>query len=145
MDREHVERLRALVQRDVEGSSLRAVARAVGLSPTGLKKFIRGTWPYAPTYRKLSAWELRRQPGGREREVDAALDVLLMRVYPERKADLRRTFRQMLTENEPPPSPRAPPQRTAGIGPTFFCRWCNRDFPVVEEAKHQRMHREEEI
>lgn len=40
----------------IERTSLRGVAREIGLSPTGLKKFILGTRPYSPTLRRLRRW-----------------------------------------------------------------------------------------
>ncbi|HET6765499.1 MAG TPA: hypothetical protein VFH27_17555 [Longimicrobiaceae bacterium] len=48
--------LRAAVEAGVERSSLRAVARQVGLSPTGLGKFLAGSRPYPSTRRKLERW-----------------------------------------------------------------------------------------
>jgi hypothetical protein len=48
--------LRAAVAAAVEESSLRGVARDVGLSPTGLGKFLSGSRPYASTRRKLERW-----------------------------------------------------------------------------------------
>jgi hypothetical protein len=50
--------LRALTAR-VESSSLRQVAREVGMSPTGLKKVLDGASPYAPTRAKLERWLVR--------------------------------------------------------------------------------------
>ena len=40
----------------VENTSLRSVAREIGMSPTGLKKFLQGTAPYSPTLRRLRNW-----------------------------------------------------------------------------------------
>lgn len=40
----------------VENTSLRSVAREIGMSPTGLKKFLGGTAPYSPTLRRLRNW-----------------------------------------------------------------------------------------
>lgn len=40
----------------VEATSLRAVARAVGVSPMGLRNFLRGREPYSATRRRLTAW-----------------------------------------------------------------------------------------
>ena len=62
-DREHtpartVEHLREMAAARVENTSLRAAAREIGMSPTGLKKFLMGTAPYAPTLRRLRKWYL---------------------------------------------------------------------------------------
>ena len=54
--RQLVEAIREAVRLAIEASSLRKVARAVGMSPMGLKHFAAGTKPYSATYRKLLAW-----------------------------------------------------------------------------------------
>jgi hypothetical protein len=54
-----VEHLRELAAARVERTSLRGVAREIGMSPTGLKKFLLGTAPYSPTVRRLRKWSLR--------------------------------------------------------------------------------------
>jgi hypothetical protein len=51
-----VEELRSAAAARVENTSLRGTAREIGLSPTGLKKFLLGTKPYAATQRKLQTW-----------------------------------------------------------------------------------------
>jgi hypothetical protein len=62
----HDLQLRAAVTAAVEESSLRGVAREVGLSPTGLSKFLAGSRPYQRTRRKLERWAAGRgaQRGG---------------------------------------------------------------------------------
>jgi hypothetical protein len=55
-----MEMVRSQVQCDVEATSLRAVAREVRMSPTGLRKLMRGTAPYGPTRRKLHNWMEKR-------------------------------------------------------------------------------------
>ena len=51
-----IEHLRAAAAASVGKTSLRGVARAIGMSPTGLKKFLNGTAPYSPTLRRLRKW-----------------------------------------------------------------------------------------
>jgi hypothetical protein len=51
-----VQHLRAMAAARVEQTSLRGVAREIGMSPTGLKKFLLGTAPYSPTLRRLRKW-----------------------------------------------------------------------------------------
>jgi len=51
-----VEAIRAAAKLAIEATSLRRVARDVGMSPMGLKHFVAGTQPYSATYRKLIAW-----------------------------------------------------------------------------------------
>ncbi len=43
----------------VEGTSLRNVAREVGMSPSGLDRFLDGSVPYAMSRRKLFSWWIR--------------------------------------------------------------------------------------
>ena len=56
---ESVQHLRSLAAAKVEHTSLRGVAREIGMSPTGLKKFLLGTAPYSPTLRRLRKWYLQ--------------------------------------------------------------------------------------
>jgi AcrR family transcriptional regulator len=51
-----VQAIREAVKLAIEATSLRKVARAVGMSPMGLKHFAAGTTPYSATFRKLLAW-----------------------------------------------------------------------------------------
>ena len=51
-----VQHLREMAAARVESTSLRGVAREIGMSPTGLKKFLNGTAPYSPTLRRLRKW-----------------------------------------------------------------------------------------
>lgn len=75
-----LERLREAVAERVDAHSLRHVARAVGMSPTGLQKFLDGSTPYAATRRKLERWYVREaasRAGAADAEsVRAALHVL---------------------------------------------------------------------
>lgn len=54
--RSGVDAIREAARLAVEAISLRAVARAIGMSPMGLKHFLAGTKPYRATERKLIAW-----------------------------------------------------------------------------------------
>ena len=54
-----VKHLRESAAARVENTSLRGVAREIGMSPTGLKKFLLGTAPYSPTLRRLRKWYLQ--------------------------------------------------------------------------------------
>jgi hypothetical protein len=74
-----VEAIREDVKLAIKATSLRKVARAVGLSPMGLKHFAAGTQPYSATFRKLLAWHAvyRAESGGFSVEtVRGALEVL---------------------------------------------------------------------
>ena len=76
-----IQHLREAAAGHVENTSLRNVAREVGMSPTGLKKFLEGTTPYAFTVRRLRSWYVRHHaaqpsPIGVE-DASAALGVLV--------------------------------------------------------------------
>ena len=76
-----IRHMREIAAARVENTSLRQVAREMGMSPTGLKKFLDGTSPYAPTVRRLRNWYVRyaaTQPSGVELEdASAAVSVLV--------------------------------------------------------------------
>lgn len=76
-----LERLREVVAARVERRSLRAVAREVGMSPSGLQKFLDGASPYSATRRKLERWFVRESAGS----ALAALRVLVDDLPPSRR------------------------------------------------------------
>ncbi|MET0400079.1 MAG: hypothetical protein ABW277_25035 [Longimicrobiaceae bacterium] len=51
-----VDVLREAAQRRVDDTSLRIAAGEIGVSYSGLRTFLKGTDPYAPTLAKLRAW-----------------------------------------------------------------------------------------
>jgi hypothetical protein len=57
-DAELVEVFRTAARQRTDAASLRAVARQVGMSPSGLSKFLDGASPYAKTLARLRAWYL---------------------------------------------------------------------------------------
>lgn len=61
-----LERMREALAARVEATSLRQVAREVGMSPTGLQKVLDGADSYSRTRRKLERWYVREslQYGG---------------------------------------------------------------------------------
>jgi hypothetical protein len=75
-----VHHLREMAAARVENTSLRGVAREIGMSPTGLKKFLLGTAPYSPTLRRLRKWYIQHAalPTGEVsyQDASAALSVL---------------------------------------------------------------------
>jgi hypothetical protein len=56
-----MEEIRSLAGERVERSSLRAVASQLGMSPSGLSKFLGGASPYQKTVGKLEGWYLLQQ------------------------------------------------------------------------------------
>jgi hypothetical protein len=108
-----LERLRETVAVRVQATSLRAVARQVGMSPSGLEKFLGGSTPYARSRQKLHDWWLRE--GARPRSdlttegVEVAMGALLRDLPPEhRDAAMRRLVRSLVrvyAAQEAPPPP----------------------------------------
>jgi hypothetical protein len=82
-----IKHLRGSVAAHAENTSVRRVARAVGMSATGLKKFLEGGDPYSPTLRRLRTWYVKHAavPGGHVQleDASAALNVLLHDLAPE--------------------------------------------------------------
>ncbi|HSU17288.1 hypothetical protein [Longimicrobium sp.] len=75
-----VEAIRQAARLATEATSLRAVARAVGMSPMGLKHFLDGRRPYSATLRKLNVWFVAHaleQQGFSEDAARAALTLLV--------------------------------------------------------------------
>ena len=81
-------RLRMFVAARVAATSLRLVAREIGLSPTGLRKFLNGAEPYSRTRRKLSSWFVQYAARGAV-GVDADVAIAALRILtddlPERQ------------------------------------------------------------
>ncbi len=59
----HVDGIRTALRRHLDAVSLRQAAREVGMSPTGLSKFLEGSEPYMPTVMKLRAWHAAHSAG----------------------------------------------------------------------------------
>ncbi|HLM67397.1 MAG TPA: hypothetical protein VK358_07715, partial [Longimicrobium sp.] len=82
-----IRHLRETAQARVENTSLRSVAREIGMSPTGLKKFLQGTAPYSPTLRRLRNWYVQYaavQSGEvQTQDATAALAVLVHDLSPD--------------------------------------------------------------
>lgn len=82
-----IKHLRETAQARVENTSLRSVAREIGMSPTGLKKFLLGTAPYSPTVRRLRNWYVQHaavQTGNVDvQDATAALAVLVHDLSPD--------------------------------------------------------------
>ena len=66
------ERFRDAVRQAIARSTLRVVARDVGMSPTGLRNFLDGTNPYGKTRERLQLWYFREAGFGSFPVEDAA-------------------------------------------------------------------------
>ena len=76
-----IRHVREVAAARVENTSLRRVAREIGMSPMGLRNFLRGTRPYSPTLRRLRNWYVRyaahRSGTVQMEDATAALSVLV--------------------------------------------------------------------
>jgi hypothetical protein len=87
-----MEQIRSLAGERVERTSLRTVASQVGMSPSGLSKFLGGAAPYQKTVGKLESWYLLQQDGeagadGPSPEAAAVATRLLARLAPPSARD----------------------------------------------------------
>jgi hypothetical protein len=103
-----IETIRDFVIRRVGNTSLRHVARQVGMSPTGLSKFMGGTAPYQGTLGKLETWFLREQTVNASPDAETvavALRVLARVVSPSRRSgfveNVLNDFRMTLGPEDP--------------------------------------------
>lgn len=89
-----VSRIREAVARSVERQSLREVARNVGMSPSGLRKFLDGAEPYSSTRHKLDRWYFAE--GGGEITAKAAESALELLVQDLPPASRREALEQLI-------------------------------------------------
>lgn len=91
-----LDRILAELEAEIDRRSLRAVARAVGMSPSGLVKVLAGSRPYRQTLNKLRSWQQRHLAGESLTEENQALETLLQRVPEHRRARARQQIRRIL-------------------------------------------------
>jgi DNA-binding phage protein len=86
-DAKFTSHLRQVTAQRVAATSLRKVAREIGMSATGLSKFLDGNAPYLPTLNRLRNWYLRHAatPAGTLSQEDAyaALGLLVHDLAPD--------------------------------------------------------------
>ena len=108
-----LKRLRETVKLRVQATSLRTVARQVGMSPSGLQKFLAGGTPYAGSRQKLQDWWERQgsrpRPEVSSQGIEVAVGALVRDLPPEFRTEaierLIRTLRDVYDEQhaEHPP------------------------------------------
>lgn len=91
---DQIERLRAAATTRVKVTSLRKAAREIGMSPSGLQKFLNGTAPYEPTLHRLRTWY---GDDGAQREREEAIARLLGLLPAQRRTKAEAVLRAMLT------------------------------------------------
>lgn len=99
----------------------------------GLRYFLNGSPPYAPTLRRLTRWMERQDKEGARRELDEAFAVLLRKVPEEERPAARRTVEDLLGL----PRSKPPPKRLVR------CTWpgCGREIATNAMGSHWRAHR----
>lgn len=90
---EQIEELRTAAAARVAATSLRGAAREIGMSPSGLQKFLNGTDPYEPTLLRLRAWY---GDDATQREREEAVARLLGFLPAQRRASAEAALRAML-------------------------------------------------
>lgn len=93
MDTPEQAELRRAVRLRAERDGYRPVARQVGMSPTGLRKFVGGSPGIPRTWEKVRSWYAREvEPSAAARKTaPVALDALVRFVEPDLQAEARRT------------------------------------------------------
>lgn len=96
-----VDVLREAAQRRVDDTSLRIAAGEIGVSYSGLRTFLKGTEPYAPTLAKLRAWYAQTVEGQAmtPERARAMLAALVEGLPPERREEAARELVTRLVES----------------------------------------------
>lgn len=96
-----VDVLRDAAQRRVDETSLRIAAGEIGVSYSGLRTFLKGTEPYAPTLAKLRAWYAQTVEGRAmtPERARAMLAALVEPLPPERREEAVRELVARLVES----------------------------------------------
>jgi hypothetical protein len=127
-------RLRSAAAARVEATSLRSVSREIGMSATGLSKFLDGNAPYLPTLNRLRNWYLRyaavpAAAGLSESDAHAALSALVHDLSPEARHDAIEAMLRCMREGY---------ERSGREQPAWISGMLDR-FPVpVEPAPRRR-------
>ena len=93
--------IRAALQARVHATSLRGVAREVGMTPSGLQKVLDGGGSYPKTLQKFRAWYRRHQAGEYRTAQDVALEDLLRELPKPQRARARVQICAILRGEDP--------------------------------------------
>jgi hypothetical protein len=103
--RKLIDAIRDAVNASLEGrgepaASLRELARQIGVVPSGLSKFARGSMPYSKTLKLLRRWYATREPSLRERQKKNAVADLLANVPAAKRAEAERVILSLVDQLE---------------------------------------------
>jgi len=149
-----VEQLRSHVVQAVEVSSFRAVAREVGMSPSGLKKFTAGASPYTATLRRLRTWYFNQTIADPQQVIDERVSAVTDLVQPEDRDLARAEILRILGSvrliphlatqevGSPPESDSEPPSATVPAVPAGHtrCTSCGQVVAWRRYVAHQAEH-----
>lgn len=115
--------IREAVRSYQDAVGLRAASRAAGMSPNGLKEFLKGTRPIPRTMARLRAWYLmggwKEVNAGSAEVVEVAVEVLLQHLPPGDRGGARDELLAGLREITAAAGARVPGWlQDAGDGPT---------------------------
>jgi hypothetical protein len=95
---EELSRIRAAIVQEADRSSLRAVARDVGMTPSGLQGFLDGANPYGRTGDRLRAWYYQWQNGrGLTPETADEMLRMMIRRIPDPKRAMPRVVQALVS------------------------------------------------
>ena len=103
--RASVDTLRQAASWSVAAASLRQVAREVGMSPSGLQKFLDGAGPYSATRKKLEHWYVRGGSAPDVHSVLTAIGVLVQDLPPAERIQAMDRALVALEQSRPGKSP----------------------------------------
>lgn len=156
-DSTSIRRLRETIAERVESTSVRQIAREIGMSPTGLKKFLEGTAPYSPTLRRLRSWYVHYaavaggevveydastalavlvhdlSPGARQETVEEMLEALARGYDGSKKPRPDWLSRQVEQDAKHPPA-----SRPSALGKYGHIRGTSDDFARLKQAEIDR-------
>jgi len=103
-----IDTLRDAVAVRLETTSLRETARQIGLSPSGLSKFVTGSTPYPKTVRKLRSWYRLYVAKAEEvsaADVERALETMVLALPVRDRAQVRKRLILVLRDGWEPNVP----------------------------------------
>lgn len=94
-------RIRTALRERIDATSLRRVAREIGMTPSGLQKVLDSSSPYQRTLHKLRAWHGRYVAEDYSTAQEVALEELLRKLPVPRRARAREQILAILHGESP--------------------------------------------